>query len=163
MPKYKVTRFDGEVFDSFDDAASAVRERIEGWEIEHGIYIMDADAEYATSDSFVYDTPEASWVTLRQWHRNEDERLRADGLAADVRTAIAMRWVETEAPRSVINNLHSELCEDGYCHYEEYDDHPLPTMEWLENYLLYHFCWYRSTEISSDEVIRSVIEMSECR
>lgn len=161
MTKYKVSRFDGEVFDSFEDAVLAVQTRIEGWKVEHGIYIMDAGAEYATRDAFVYDTPEDSWVTLGQWYKNDDERWRADTLAAEVRTAIAMRWAETEAPRSVINNLHAELCDDGYCYYEEYDDHSSPTMEWLEKYLQYYFCWYRSTEISSDEVIRKVVELSE--
>lgn len=160
MTKYKVSRFDGEVFDSFEDATQAVRERIEGWEIEHGIYVMDAEAEYATRDSFVYDTPKASWVTLAQWHKNEDERDLADGQAAEVRTAIAMRWIENEAPYSVMNGLHDAVCEDDHCYYE---DHASPTLNGIEEYLLYAFHWRRKVEVSSDEVIRYVVELSEGR
>lgn len=156
--QYKVTRFDGEVFDSFEDATFAVRTRIPGWEIEHGIYIMDADAEYATKDSFVYDTAEASWVTLAQWYKNDDMRHSADMKAALVRTAIAVRWVDDEAPYSVARRIY-ELG-DWWIDGDMWDGDGVEQVD-IETMLWNELFERGNSTISTDDIIRKVILISE--
>lgn len=149
MPKYRVTVLDGEIFDSFDDATRAVQERVPRWETARGIYILDAEAEYATSESFVYDTCEASWVTVKQWHINEEERMKCDSLACDIRKAIAMRWIENEAPYSIVSALYDY---DALCYGEDWS---------LDDLLDDKLYWHRNPVISSDEVIRVLMGIAQ--